>query len=78
MTGIMGYAFYVSLYYSLSFWIDFWIASVQEVVIEDQDKVFKDVIEPLESVRVDLVPTNKEDIWDFGPLEHVLDIVRLL
>ncbi|KAK3422443.1 hypothetical protein EUGRSUZ_G02904 [Eucalyptus grandis] len=44
----------------------------QEVVIEGQDKVFKDVIEPLESVSVNLIPTNKEDIRDLGPPEQVL------
>ncbi|KAK1286819.1 hypothetical protein QJS10_CPB20g00905 [Acorus calamus] len=38
----------------------------QEVAIQGQDKVFKDVIEPLESVSVNMVPTNKEDIRDLG------------
>ncbi|KAI4348112.1 hypothetical protein L6164_008873 [Bauhinia variegata] len=45
----------------------------QEVVIEGQDKVFKDVIEPLESVSVNLVPTGKQDIRDFGPPEQVAE-----
>ncbi|GMI90307.1 hypothetical protein HRI_002700000 [Hibiscus trionum] len=45
----------------------------QEVVIEGQDKVFKDVIEPLESVSVNLIPTNKEDIRDFGSPQEVAD-----
>ncbi|KAL0342374.1 UNVERIFIED_CONTAM: PsbP-like protein 1, chloroplastic [Sesamum calycinum] len=39
----------------------------QEVVVEGQDKVFKDVIEPLESVSVNMIPTGKQDIRDFGP-----------
>lgn len=43
----------------------------QEVVIDGQDKVFKDVIEPLESVSVNLIPTSKEDIRDFGPPQQV-------
>lgn len=43
----------------------------QEVVIEGQDKVFKDVIEPLESVSVNMIPTSKQDIRDFGPPEQV-------
>ncbi|KAF7820476.1 psbP-like protein 1, chloroplastic [Senna tora] len=43
----------------------------QEVVIEGQDKVFKDVIEPLESVSVNMIPTGKQDIRDFGPPEEV-------
>ncbi|KAL8130282.1 hypothetical protein V2J09_019437 [Rumex salicifolius] len=45
----------------------------QEVVIEGQDKVFKDVIEPLESVSVNLIPTNKQDIKDFGPPQEVAE-----
>ncbi|TKY64908.1 PsbP protein 1 [Spatholobus suberectus] len=43
----------------------------QEVVIEGQDKVFKDVIEPLESVSVNLIPTGKQDIREFGSPEEV-------
>ncbi|KAF2295987.1 hypothetical protein GH714_035555 [Hevea brasiliensis] len=45
----------------------------QEVVIEGQDKVFKDVIEPLESVSVNMIPTNKHDIRDFGPPQQVAE-----
>ncbi|PON75317.1 PsbP family, partial [Parasponia andersonii] len=45
----------------------------QEVVIEGQDKVYKDVIEPLESVSVNLIPTSKQDIRDFGPPEQVAE-----
>jgi len=43
----------------------------QEVIIEGQDKVFKDVIEPLESVSVNIFPTGKKDIREFGPPEQV-------
>ncbi|KDO67739.1 hypothetical protein CISIN_1g025977mg [Citrus sinensis] len=46
----------------------------QEVIIEGQDKVFKDVIEPLESVSVNLIPTGKQDIRDFGPPQEVCSI----
>ncbi|XVE99499.1 hypothetical protein REPUB_Repub03eG0204100 [Reevesia pubescens] len=45
----------------------------QEVIIEGQDKVFKDVIEPLESVSVNMIPTSKEDIRDFGPPQEVAE-----
>lgn len=45
----------------------------QEVTIEGEDKVFKDVIEPLESVSVNLVPTGKEDIKEFGPPDKVAE-----
>uniref|UniRef100_A0A0F7GX64 PsbP-like protein 1 n=1 Tax=Erodium trifolium TaxID=337410 RepID=A0A0F7GX64_9ROSI len=43
----------------------------QEVTIEGQDKVFKDVIEPLESVSVNVIPTNKEDIKEFGSPQEI-------
>ncbi|CAN0837076.1 PsbP-like protein 1, chloroplastic [Linum grandiflorum] len=43
----------------------------QEVEIQGQDKVFKDVIEPLESVSVTMFPTSKQDIRDFGPPDQV-------
>ncbi|XP_022863266.1 psbP-like protein 1, chloroplastic [Olea europaea var. sylvestris] len=45
----------------------------QEVVVEGQDKVFKDVIEPLESVSVNLIPTSKTDIRDFGPPQQIAE-----
>ncbi|XP_054823518.1 psbP-like protein 1, chloroplastic isoform X1 [Prosopis cineraria] len=45
----------------------------QEIVIEGQDKVFKDVIEPLESVSVNMIPTGKLDIREFGPPEQVAE-----
>ncbi|KAK1322365.1 hypothetical protein QJS10_CPA03g01487 [Acorus calamus] len=45
----------------------------QEVAIQGQDKVFKDVIEPLESVSVNMVPTNKEDIRDLGSPQQVAE-----
>lgn len=47
----------------------------QEVIIEGQDKVFKDVIEPLESVSVNLIPTSKQDIRDFGSPQEVAEIL---
>ena len=39
----------------------------QEVSVQGQDKVYKDVIEPLESVSINMIPTTKEDIRDLGP-----------
>ncbi|KAK0592071.1 hypothetical protein LWI29_012802 [Acer saccharum] len=47
----------------------------QEVSIEGQDKVFKDVIEPLESVSVTKIPTNKQDVRDFGSPQEVAQIL---
>lgn len=45
----------------------------QEVVIQGQDKVFKDVIEPLESVSVNLIETTKQDIRDLGSPQEVAE-----
>ncbi|KAK4835136.1 hypothetical protein QYF36_005718 [Acer negundo] len=47
----------------------------QEVSIEGQDKVFKDVIEPLESVSVTKIPTSKQDVRDFGSPQEVAQIL---
>jgi hypothetical protein len=42
----------------------------QEVSVKGQDVVYKDVIEPLESVSVSLTPTDKKDITEYGsPIE---------
>jgi PsbP len=43
----------------------------QEVVVQGRDKVFKDVIEPLESVSVNLMPTTKQDIRELGSPQEV-------
>ena len=38
----------------------------QEVAVKGQDIVFKDVIEPLESVSVSITQTDKADVTEFG------------
>ena len=38
----------------------------QEVAVKGQDVVYKDIIEPLESVSVSMTPTDKATIDDFG------------
>ena len=38
----------------------------QEVSVKGQDVVYKDIIEPLESVSVSMTPTDKTDISEFG------------
>ncbi|KAG1660275.1 hypothetical protein FOA52_006742 [Chlamydomonas sp. UWO 241] len=43
----------------------------QEVSISGADVVFKDVVEPLESVSVTMVQTNKGDISEYGSLAEV-------
>lgn len=43
----------------------------QEVVVKGTDVVYKDVIEPLESVSVTMSPTDKKDITEFGPVAEV-------
>ncbi|XP_077216155.1 psbP-like protein 1 isoform X2 [Tasmannia lanceolata] len=47
----------------------------QEVVIQGQDKVFKDVIEPLEAVSVNMVETSKQDIRDLGSPQEVVELL---
>ncbi|CAN4086237.1 unnamed protein product [Withania somnifera] len=47
----------------------------QEVVVEGEDKVFKDVIEPLENVSINVIPSSKEDIRDFGSPQQVAEIL---
>jgi hypothetical protein len=43
----------------------------QEVAVTGADIVYKDVVEPLESVSVTLTATDKKDIVDFGELPTV-------
>lgn len=43
----------------------------QEVSVDGQDVVYKDVIEPLESVSVSLVPTDKKSVEEFGEIREV-------
>ncbi|KAL5580043.1 hypothetical protein UlMin_012485 [Ulmus minor] len=45
----------------------------QEIVIEGQDKVLKDVIEPLENFSINFFPKNKQDIGEFGPPQEVAE-----
>uniref|UniRef100_A0A0F7GY54 PsbP-like protein 1 n=1 Tax=Cypripedium formosanum TaxID=53042 RepID=A0A0F7GY54_9ASPA len=45
----------------------------QEVVVQGQDKVFKDVIEPLESVSINMITTNKQNIRELGSPQEVAD-----
>lgn len=43
----------------------------QEVTINGADIVFKDVVEPLETVSVTIIKTDKTSISDYGSLEDV-------
>jgi photosystem II oxygen-evolving enhancer protein 2 len=43
----------------------------QEVSISGQDVVYKDVIEPLESVSVSYIPTEKTTIAEYGDVKEV-------
>jgi len=43
----------------------------QEVSISGQDTVYKDVIEPLESVSVSYIPTEKQSISEYGDVKEV-------
>ncbi len=40
--------------------------------------MYKDIIEPLESVSVNLVPTDKDDITLFGSPEEARVVPRLM
>lgn len=43
----------------------------QEVTVTGADVVYKDVVEPLESVSVTITPTDRRDITDFGDVNEV-------
>jgi hypothetical protein len=43
----------------------------QEVTVTGADVVYKDVVEPLESVSVTITPTDKKDITEFGEITDV-------
>jgi len=45
----------------------------QEVEVEGLDVVYKDLIEPLESVSVTLIPTDKKAITEFGSVDGVAE-----
>ena len=47
------------------------VVGLQEVSVKGQDCVYKDVIEPLESVSINIIETNKTDIKEFGNPEEV-------
>jgi len=46
-------------------------ASLQEIALEGQDKAFKDVIEPLESVSLSIAPTARASLAEAGTPEEV-------
>lgn len=43
----------------------------QEVAVTGADVVFKDIVEPLESVSITITSTDKADITEFGPIQEV-------
>ena len=43
----------------------------QEVTVDGLDVVYKDVIEPLESASVSIVPSDKKDISEYGDAKEV-------
>jgi photosystem II oxygen-evolving enhancer protein 2 len=45
----------------------------QEISVKGADIVFKDVIEPLESVSVTIVETDKNDVTEFGDVTELAD-----
>ena len=49
----------------------------QEVAVKGQDVVYKDVIEPLESVSVSITQTDKADVTEFGSPAEVCPTLGL-
>ena len=45
----------------------------QEVNVDGTEVAYKDIIEPLESISLEIIPTNKETIDDFGPVAEVAE-----
>lgn len=43
----------------------------QEVSVSGVDSVYKDIIEPLESLSVQLTPTTKQSITEYGPANEI-------
>ena len=43
----------------------------QEVAVTGADVVYKDVVEPLESISVTMTPTDRKDIEEFGDIQEV-------
>ena len=43
----------------------------QEISVDGQDAVYKDVIEPLESVALNIYPTQRESLTDIGSPDEV-------
>lgn len=50
----------------------------QEISVSGADVVYKDVVEPLESVSVTMVKTDKTDISEYGSLEEVSETLAKL
>ena len=45
----------------------------QEISVDGQAKVFKDIIEPLESISLNIYPTERESLKDFGTAQEVAE-----
>ena len=43
----------------------------QEITVDGQDAVYKDIIEPLESVALNIYPTSRESLTDIGNPDEV-------
>jgi len=46
------------------------------VAVQGPDVVFKDIVEPLESVSVTIANTEKKDITEYGNIEEVRSLLR--
>jgi photosystem II oxygen-evolving enhancer protein 2 len=51
---------------------------LQEVAVRGQDVAFKDVIEPLESVSVSIIKTDKTSLSELGTPDEVMSFYSQL
>ena len=45
----------------------------QEISVDGQAKVYKDIIEPLESISLNIYPTERESLKDIGTAQEVAE-----
>ena len=44
------------------------------MTVSGADVVYKDIVEPLETVSVTLLETDKKDVAEYGPVEEVSSV----
>ncbi len=61
-----------------STWCSRPLRPIQEVTVDGADIVFKDIVEPLETVSVTMLKTDKTDVSEYGTVDQVrrADVAR--